>query len=49
MSENKGCLDKKCSECSMHGEQGGKIVCNKNNRLGLKSELSNMLFGEDKN
>ena len=34
MSEN--CFGKKCIECEDHALQSGKVVCNLNNRLGLR-------------
>ena len=33
----KSCFDKVCKDCIDHAVSGGKVVCNKDNRLGLRS------------
>jgi len=31
------CFDKVCKDCPDHAKVSGKVVCNKDNRLGLRS------------
>lgn len=48
MSEDESCFDKKCKDCPDHAEAGGKIVCNKDNRLGLRAKTVDEFFFGDK-
>lgn len=42
------CVGKKCTECADHMIKLGKVVCNKNNRLGLRgSKVSDFLGGDE--
>ena len=41
------CLNKECRECSFSMNQGGRLVCNWQNRLGIKKgDVSSFIGGE---
>jgi hypothetical protein len=47
--EDEGCFGIKCKDCPEHVEVKGKILCNKDNRLGLRaSKIADFLGDEEK-